>query len=200
MQTHTRTLSALLSPLSLVALLFAAPLGAVGCGDPVAEEAGELNISVASAPSEASVAAKLAAPAPIDLDSAAQACKTDVMGSDSSCKDAATWKQYSYEACKSAGLELNAYSPYDSCGEGLYRYVKYECCGASTPAPTPEPTPALCFGDVMGSDSSCKSTSTWKQYASNACAKEGSTLQDYAVYEKCGVGRFRYVKYYCCNK
>lgn len=125
-----------------------------------------------------------------------EGCLTEVQGSDSSCKDVATWKQYAYDACAAQGLSLTAYSPYESCGTDVYRYVKYECCGTSTPPP--EPTPALCFSDYQGGSTSCKSESTWKKYASEACAAEGMSLVAYSVGEKCGLGRYRTVKYQCC--
>ena len=50
----------------------------------------------------------------------------------------------------------------------------------------------------MGSTSSCKSTATWKSYASSDCASLGMSLSSYTVREGCGTDAYRYVDYVCC--
>lgn len=167
--------------------------GLTACAE--GELSSDLNPELSSG---ASVELSLQAVGAPDLKVEADTCITEVQGSDSSCKDVSTWKQYAYDACMAQGLTLTAYSPYESCGTDVYRYVKYQCCGASTPPP--EPTPPLCFSDSQGGSTSCKTESTWKKYAADACAAEGMTLMAYSVGDKCGLGRYRMVKYQCCVK
>jgi hypothetical protein len=93
-------------------------------------------------------------------------CIAAEQGSDTSCKDVGTWKQYAYDACQSSGLTLGDYLPQEECGEGLYRYVSYSCCKAEPPPPPPPPSG--CMDMKQGSDTSCKDVGTWKQYAYDA--------------------------------
>lgn len=56
------------------------------------------------------------------------ACFYGTLGGPTSCKSVATWKRYSHDQCVALGLTLTAYTPLISCGNGLYRYVRYRCC------------------------------------------------------------------------
>jgi hypothetical protein len=123
-------------------------------------------------------------------------CIDAEQGSETSCKDVGTWKQYAYDACQSSGLQLGNYTPLEECGEGLYRYVSYSCCKAEPPPPPP---PSSCIDAKQGSDSSCKDVGTWKQHAYDACQSSGLQLGKYVPLEECGEGLYRYVSYSCCK-
>jgi hypothetical protein len=118
-------------------------------------------------------------------------------GSSSSCKSAEIWKQYSSEDCAATGAILTDYSPYDDCGAGGTRYVKYTCCGP-TPPPPPPPPPPTCVTKSHGGSSSCQPDATWKQYASDDCAATGAILTGYSPYHDCSDGSSRDVQYTCC--
>jgi hypothetical protein len=123
-------------------------------------------------------------------------CTTESQGSETSCKDVATWTKHASDSCAAAGKKLTSYSPGVDCGNGGYRYVKYTCCGA--PVPPPPPPPDQCTTESQGSDISCKDVATWKQHASDSCAAAGKTLTGYSPGVDCGNGGYRYVKYTCC--
>lgn len=123
-------------------------------------------------------------------------CKSASQGGPTSCKDAGTWKAYASEACVAAGATLGDYLPYEDCGNGGTRYVKYTCCPA---VPPPPPPPTECTTASQGGPTSCKDVGTWKSYAYEACVAAGATLTDYSTSEDCGNGNTRYVKYTCCS-
>jgi len=125
-------------------------------------------------------------------------CTTEVQGSDTSCKDVGTWKQYAWESCQAAGLVLNDYAPYEGCGEGDsgFRFVKYTCCKPTTTTPPP---PRSCETRQQGGSTSCKPVGTWKQYAGEDCGASGLQLTDYTPVEACGDDSYRFVKYTCCK-
>jgi hypothetical protein len=56
-------------------------------------------------------------------------CTGGVEGSDSSCKSAERWRQYAMENCARQNQALTEISLSDECGAGLYRYMKFVCCG-----------------------------------------------------------------------
>ena len=122
-------------------------------------------------------------------------CTSGTEGSPTSCKEVGTWKSHAYNACVAAGATLTEYAPYEDCGNGNTRYVKYTCC---PPAPPPPPAPTSCTSGTEGSPTSCKDAGTWRSYAHEACVAAGATLTNYAPYEDCGNGNTRYVKYTCC--
>jgi hypothetical protein len=57
-------------------------------------------------------------------------CDWRLQGGETSCKDPATWKQYSWEACNADGLKLGELSfPDAKCGpNGETSVVKFSCC------------------------------------------------------------------------
>jgi len=57
-----------------------------------------------------------------------KACTSTMEGSDSSCKDPDTWKHYAIGDCQQQGLTLVDVSPFEPCGDNLFRYMKYACC------------------------------------------------------------------------
>ena len=122
-------------------------------------------------------------------------CTIQSQGSSSSCKDAGTWKQYAGEACQAAGTTLTDYSPYEDCGEGGYRYVKYTCCHNVEPPPPP---PGDCTTKSLGGDPSCKTPGTLQQSAAEDCAAVGAVMTGFSPYDECGFGYYRSVKYTCC--
>ena len=123
-------------------------------------------------------------------------CTAQVQGGDTSCKDVGVWKQYAWESCQAAGLVLTDYAPYQACGEGSFRFVKYTCCKPTTPPPPP---PRTCETRAEGGDTSCKSVGTWKQYAGEDCAAAGLQLTAYTPVEACGDDSYRFVTYTCCK-
>jgi Copper-binding of amyloid precursor, CuBD len=129
---------------------------------------------------------------------AAPGCTNQTEGSNTSCKDVATWKQYASNTCESSGGLLSDYSTREECGKGLYRFVDYTCC--PQPAPPPDPQPTDCTKQTEGGDTSCKDVATWKQYASNTCESSGGLLSDYSTREECGQGLYRFVDYTCCSQ
>ena len=58
--------------------------------------------------------------------------------------------------------------------------------------------PGTCTTEVEGSESSCKSASTWKQYAFERCQAKGQTLTNLWPGTSCGGDNSRYMKYECC--
>lgn len=58
------------------------------------------------------------------------ACEWRIQGGPTSCKDPATWKQYSADACKADGLTLGELGfPSATCGAGgATSEVKFSCC------------------------------------------------------------------------
>jgi hypothetical protein len=112
------------------------------------------------------------------------------------CQPIDAWKRYAEQACAAAGQPLIDYFPYEDCGDGTFRGVKYECAAPSTPPP---PDPGACTTEEQGGDTSCKPTAVWKGYAADACQAAGLALVDYSPADVCGDDLFRYVKYRCCK-
>lgn len=126
-------------------------------------------------------------------------CIEQEQGSDTSCKDIATWKQNASLGCESSGLQLTDYAAREACGEGLFRYVDYTCCPKAEPPPPPPP-PSNCVVESQGGDgASCKDPFTWKQEAAQGCASSGLVMTSYETQDQCGEELFRYVKYTCCS-
>jgi hypothetical protein len=116
-----------------VRLLAAALVVIVGCTTKLinlaVHDGATDKVSVAGADADADADADV--DADVDADAGAGApptCVTESQGSSSSCKSAAIWKQYSSDDCAATGATLTDYSPYDDCGDGGTRYVKYTCC------------------------------------------------------------------------
>jgi hypothetical protein len=124
-------------------------------------------------------------------------CTGKSQGSPTSCKSAQIWKQYATEDCAATGASLLDASPYDDCGDGGYRYVKYGCCGPASPPPPPPPS--TCVTKSHGGSASCLPDATWKQYASDDCAATGASLTGYSPYHDCADGTSRNVQYTCCD-
>ena len=148
-------------------------------------------------------------------------------GDETTCKTQSDWKLYAYEACQAQNLILNDYGVGGGdCGPGMTRQVKYQCCapapsdpgntgsgGSSGTGGTPGSTPGTgtpgtgssggggsCTGGVEGSDSSCKSAETWRQYAMENCARQNQALTEISLSDECGAGLYRYMKFVCCGK
>jgi hypothetical protein len=81
----------------------------------------------------------------------------------------------------------------DTCGKGLV------CVGGKCVVEPPPPPPPTCVKDGQGGPTSCKPSSLWKQYASDACKAKGMVLDQFGPYEPCGTDLFRYVSYICCD-
>jgi hypothetical protein len=124
-------------------------------------------------------------------------CKSDVIAVKGLCQDLGAFKQQAYSACDEAGLSLNDYVPYDSCGTDSYYSVRYVCC--PKPEAVPPPPPQCETGwKTQGGDSSCKPAGDWKQYAGEDCEAQGTNLTAYSPYDDCGEGNYRSVQY-CCG-
>jgi hypothetical protein len=138
------------------------------------------------------------------------ACLESILaGDDTTCKSTPEWKQFAYDACLAKGMVLTYYGTGGGdCGPDKTHQVKYTCCPTTPtpppppppPGPTPPPTTTRCFGASEGGETSCKPPSVWKQYASDACAKQGTVLTEIAYGTDCGSGNYRYSKYTCCGK
>ncbi len=77
----------------------------------------------AAAHAKATTATGVPAPSPMTC--------TDplVLGGADSCKDEGTWYEYAKADCAARGATaVVILSYFDSCGAGLWRDVKYECC------------------------------------------------------------------------
>jgi len=131
-------------------------------------------------------------PPPLPSDCTTQSSE----GSSSSCKPAGSWKDVAGEACQAAGSMLSAYTPYEDCGDGNYRSVKYTCCGKAPPPPPPRSSD--CTDRSQGSDTSCKPPGIWEQYGSEDCQAAGLILVGFTPDVSCGYGNYRAVKYTCC--
>jgi hypothetical protein len=118
-------------------------------------------------------------------------------GGPTSCKPVYIWKDYVSQTCAAAGLQLAGYTPREDCGDGNFRYVKYEC---RKPAPPTVPVPNACKTETQGGETSCKPVAIWKGYAADTCQAAGLVLTQYTPVEACGDGSYRYVKYNCCEK
>lgn len=128
------------------------------------------------------------------------ACIDDSMGGATSCKTADTWKDYAATACKTKGLALSDFSLGASCSKDGFSSAKYSCCKIPpVPVPPTPPGPSVCFGDAQGGPTSCKPSSTWKEYASNACKAKGAELNRIDFAEECGKDLYRWTKYECCD-
>ncbi|MEO7097467.1 MAG: hypothetical protein ABI175_29670 [Polyangiales bacterium] len=68
-------------------------------------------------------------------DEPASKCVDATQGSTSSCKPDTLWKDYASSDCTSRGLVLGKLATRESCGDGVSRYVDYQCCPATAPAP-----------------------------------------------------------------
>jgi hypothetical protein len=134
-------------------------------------------------------------------------CKTLELGAgNNTCLSPEELKKQGHAACESANLVLSELWLGEQCANGGHIAAKAVCCPPANAPPNP---PAQCFTDVQGSPSSCKPTSTWKEYAAKACESKGFVLSDYDVSEPCGAcgdgssaangESFRYVKYECCE-
>ncbi len=67
-------------------------------------------------------------------------------------------RQHASAACVPTPATLTAYTPTTSCGTDLFRYVKFGCSNG--------------YSGSLGSDTSCKSTAEWKNYAYEECTKQ----------------------------
>ncbi len=55
-------------------------------------------------------------------------CVAEKQGGASSCKDEATWRKNAELSCSASGTVVMGLELIESCGTGVYRYVKYLCC------------------------------------------------------------------------
>ena len=55
-------------------------------------------------------------------------CISVVDAGDTSCKAYDVWKAYANDKCAAMNLTLVDVSPYESCGDNMFRYMKYACC------------------------------------------------------------------------
>jgi hypothetical protein len=58
-------------------------------------------------------------------------CESATQGGETSCKTAATWKEYASADCASKGLTLGEIAQREMCGGDSSRYVDYKCCPAT---------------------------------------------------------------------
>ncbi len=138
-----------------------------------------------------------------------------VIGDETTCKSQDEWKLDAYEACQAQNLTLNTTaSAAATAGPGKTHQVKYQCCalppdpggtpgtppGAGTPGGGSSGSGGSCTGGVEGSDSSCKSAETWRQYATENCARQNQALTEIGLADECGAGLYRYMKFVCCRR
>ncbi len=116
-------------------------------------------------------------------------CSVGVMGGPTSCKPPEVWSQYVDQECRSQGLYTNQFDVSISCGNGLYRFAKYECC---TQAPR-------CRKVTLGGPTSCKDSPTWFGYANDTCTSMGLQLNSFSLRDSCGSGHYRYTDFKCCK-
>ena len=128
---------------------------------------------------------------------AAPGCIDLVQGSETSCKDVGTWKQYASQSCEQSGLALSDYLPKDACGPDSFRSVGYTCCPKVAPPPPPPP-PSTCVTGAQGGDTSCKDAGAWKMEAGQACSDLGLSLRAYTPEKECGKDNYQSVSFTCC--
>jgi hypothetical protein len=124
-------------------------------------------------------------------------CHQETLGSDTSCKDAFTWKTYGIEQCKKVGRELTGYDLLKPCSEDGYRYVNITCCD---PTPPPPP-PRQCKSHKWWDATSCKHADVWNQYVQAECKSVGWEVNSFAVIDSCSNDgdHFRGVEFECCE-
>ena len=134
-------------------------------------------------------------------------------GDETTCKTQDDWKRYAHDACQAQNLILNDYGVGGGdCGAGMTRMVKYQCCAPVPVPPDPGNTPGTstpgtgatgsggaCTGGSEGGTTSCKSVATWRQYATENCARQNLVLSDIGFGESCGTDFYRYMKFVCCS-
>lgn len=116
-------------------------------------------------------------------------------------------KMIAHKTCETQELSLTDYSLGEKCeAQGTGRVVSYECCPLPAPGEGPGTQPGKpdggseptgCFTEVIGTESSCKPESVWRQYAKEACVAKKSELKEFGTSVPCGDG-FSYAKYSCC--
>jgi hypothetical protein len=130
-------------------------------------------------------------------------CTQQIKGSEASCDDVGTLKNYVSQACMGLGLQLADYNPSGDCGAGAYRYVSYTCCAvpgqldSAVPAGGMVSGPAHfiqykcclsdtdCIIETQGGDAVCRDASALKALATASCQKNGRSLQNGAYYGAC---------------
>jgi len=169
------------------------------------------------------------APTPVPDPAPPRCRDTVLAGDETTCKSQEEWKLHAYQACQAQNLTLNAYSVGGGdCAPGKTHQVKYQCCGQLPPDPgnsgsgsgsggssgstpgtgtpgtgtpgtgTPG-SPGTCSGGSDGSDTSCKSIASWREYAIEACARQNQSLTEIAYADNCGPELYRYMKFVCCS-
>lgn len=127
-------------------------------------------------------------------------CFEGKLGEATSCKPAEVWKEYASNACLQSNATLAKVEVAGPCSNtGGYQMVYYVCCAPNEPTDPPPPPPAPeCYESKMGGPTSCKSESTWLEYAANECSADGYGLAKFGFDESCGPGLYRYVYFACC--
>lgn len=123
-------------------------------------------------------------------------CFADAQGGPTSCKPAEVWTKYASDVCLAKGAQISQIAFAEECGEGAFRWSKYECCDGAAPTPPP---PVACKATELGDPTSCKPNGTWKEHAFNHCAEQKLTLTSLSLGEACGKDASRSVKVECCE-
>ena len=121
-------------------------------------------------------------------------CNLDVVGSAATCMTATAWKQQLTGVCAGSGGALGVVGYADTCGDGLWRRAKFQCCGA-TEAPV---TDSTCGSAVTGSQDVCLGANDWMNALQNKCQKSGSNLTNITFQDSCD-GGYRFANYTCCT-
>ena len=104
-------------------------------------------------------------------------CVAATQGGTTSCKPDVLWKDYASADCASRGLELGTLATREPCGDGVSRYVDYQCCPKAAAAPCVK---TGCSGQVCADSSvmttcefrpeyACYATATCERNAAGAC-------------------------------
>ncbi len=126
-----------------------------------------------------------------DPDPAPQ-CFGGELGGETLCKDAATWLASAEVACDKWGAAVDWSELGDSCGEGLFSGVTFNCCEDRALEP------GQCVDDKVGSPKACESAAAWEDYAQTVCGDRGAEVMAMNTQEQCGADGWRFVSFSCC--
>lgn len=130
----------------------------------------------------------------------AGACVSGKLDHTVTCEDAPSGKDQAWAACRSLGLELADIAP-AQCNAGQVLSISYLCCPAGTPpgTPTTVPPPESCIDQILGSPTTCKTVSDWKNEGVPACGKLGLKINDATYAETCADSSYRFATFQCCT-
>jgi hypothetical protein len=98
-------------------------------------------------------------------------CVAASQGGETSCKPDTLWKDYASADCASKGLELGTLATREPCGDGVSRYVDYQCCPTTAPAPCMK---TGCSGEICSDKmviSTCMFRPEYACYAATTCER-----------------------------